>query len=151
MQVRNPDYQERLNHIVQGAAFIRLLGLELRDAGPGWCETRLPLDPRHRQQDGYTHAGVQATMADHTAGCAAFTLVAAEQIVLSVEFKINLLRPAVGDFLACRSEVLRGGRNLIVAESWIRAGEAADLCAKATVTLAVVVDPAGGHDQRASP
>ena len=144
MEVRNPAYRERVAAIVNDAEFTRWLGLELVDTGPGWCETRLPLARHHCQQDGYVHAGVQATVADHTAGCAAFTLVDAEQIVLTVEFKLNLLRPAQGRLLSCRSEVLRGGRTLIVAESWIRTGEDRDtakLCAKATVTLAVTPQP----------
>ncbi len=144
MEVHNPLYRERVAGIIQDADFIQLLGLTLVDTGPGWCDTRLVLAPHHRQQDGYVHAGVQATIADHTAGCAAFTLVAADQIVLTVEFKLNLLRPALGHELTCHAEVLRPGRSLIVAESWLRAhdGDGGDtLCAKATVTLAVVPDP----------
>ena len=44
------------------------------------------------QQDGFVHAGVQAAVADHTSGDAAATLLAVGKIVLSIEFKINLLR-----------------------------------------------------------
>ncbi|MCP1674689.1 uncharacterized protein (TIGR00369 family) [Natronocella acetinitrilica] len=141
MQARNPQFRERVIEIIERADFIQLLGMEFTDAGAGWCETRMPLANRHRQQDGFVHAGVQATMADHTAGCAAFTLIDAAHHVLTIEFKINLLRPALGEALICRGEVLRGGRRVIVAESAVSA-RAADgsetLCAKATVTLAVV-------------
>lgn len=86
------------------------------------------------------HAGVQATVADHTAGCAGLTLLAAEELILSVEFKINLLRPAQGSSLRCRAEVLKPGRTLVVAESSVYAGGPQEevLTAKATVTLAVV-------------
>lgn len=145
MEARNPRYRERVSGIIEGADFIRMLGLELVDTGPGWCETRLALATHHRQQDGYVHAGVQATIADHTAGCAGFTLIDADRIVLTAEFKLNLLRPASGERLRCRAEVLRPGRSLIVAESWLWATDstATDvLCAKATVTLAVVASPA---------
>jgi acyl-coenzyme A thioesterase PaaI-like protein len=34
--------------------------------------------------------------------------------VLTVELKVNLLAPAVGDFLRARGEVVRPGRNLAV-------------------------------------
>jgi acyl-coenzyme A thioesterase PaaI-like protein len=34
--------------------------------------------------------------------------------VLTVELKVNLLAPAVGDFLRARGEVVRPGRNLTV-------------------------------------
>lgn len=156
MRIRNAQYRKRVAAIIEDAEFIRLLGLQLGDTGPGWCETRLPLADHHRQQDGHVHAGVQATMADHTAGCAAFTLVEAEQIVLTAEFKINLLRPAHGRLLTCRAEVLRAGRSLTVAESWVMADSGdgdGELCAKATVTLAVVPQPpfVDGPAHRANP
>ena len=56
----------------------------------------LEVGGRHLQQDTFIHAGVLATMADHTAGAAAGTLVDIEEIVLTAEFKVSLLRPAVG-------------------------------------------------------
>ncbi|RME51406.1 MAG: PaaI family thioesterase [Caldilineae bacterium] len=134
------DYPARLARLYREAPFVAELGLQLADAGPGWCETTLPLQRRHLQQDNFVHAGVQATMADHTAGSAAGTLMTDDEIVLTVEFKINLLRPAMGDLLRCRGQVLKEGRTLIVAESEVFAvrGETSTLVAKATVTLARV-------------
>jgi acyl-coenzyme A thioesterase PaaI-like protein len=60
--------------------------------------------------------------------------------VLSLEFKINLLRPAKGDSLRCRAKVLKSGRRFIIVESEVFsvAVEGERLAAKATVTLAVV-------------
>ncbi|MCC5812991.1 MAG: PaaI family thioesterase [Ectothiorhodospiraceae bacterium] len=140
MQPRNPDYRSRVAAILGNANFIRELGLTFRDCGPGWCETLLPVEQRHWQQDAYVHAGVQGTIADHTAGCAAATLIGADELILTIEFKLNLLRPAVGELLRCRAEVLRPGRSVVVAESWVyaRQGETEKLCAKATVTLAAL-------------
>ena len=60
---------DELKRIFLAAPFIAELGMELISAGDGSCVTRLGLMPRHLQQDGFVHAGVQATMADHTAGC----------------------------------------------------------------------------------
>ncbi len=139
MQAKDPRYRERVRGIVANAPFMRELGLEFDDVGPGWCLTRLAVERRHWQQDGYIHAGVLASVADHTAGSAGFSLIAADEIILTVEFKINLLRPAVGDLLRCRADVIRAGRTLMVVESAVctGAGEAEKLCAKATVTLAV--------------
>ncbi len=98
------------------------------------------IQPKHMQQDTFIHAGVQATMADHTAGASAGTLIKGSEIVLTVEFKINLLRPAVGESLRCIAKVLRAGKTLIVSESEVYALQNGEekLCAKAMVTLAVV-------------
>jgi uncharacterized protein (TIGR00369 family) len=49
------------------------------------------------KQHGLIHAGVLTTMADHTSGCAARSVVGLEHDVITVEFKINFLRPAVPD------------------------------------------------------
>lgn len=144
MEPRNPEYAERVRAIVEDGNFTRALGLELEAVRPGHCTTGLAVRPDHWQQDGYVHAGVQATLADHTGGSAAYSLIAADELVLTVEFKINLLRPAIGERLRCRADVLRAGRTLIVAESGVYIVDGADerMCAKATVTLAVA--PARG-------
>ena len=64
----DPNYQAVIRDIFSEAGFISELGIQLRDLGPGWCETEMMVAPRHLQQNGFIHAGVQATMADHTAG-----------------------------------------------------------------------------------
>ncbi len=122
------------------APFIALLGLRLDSAAQGVCETSLVLAERHLQHDGFVHAGVQATVADHTAGTAASTLLRTGQIVLTAEFKINFLRPATGHTLACIARVLKAGSTLTVVESevYCDGGAARRLTAKAIVTLAVV-------------
>ena len=140
MKPRTPDFPEKVRTIFHRAPFIGDLGITLEDLGPGWCESSLAVAPKHRQQDGYVHAGVQATIADHTAGGAAGTLAAEGELVLTVEFKINFLRPARGERLRCRATVLRQGRTVNVAESEVFAVRdgTEKLVAKAMVTLAMV-------------
>ncbi|MFQ5576957.1 MAG: PaaI family thioesterase [Anaerolineae bacterium] len=140
MNASHPNYKTRVNRLFEQAAFIAAVGIRLNDIGPGRCETVLSIEAKHLQQDTFVHAGVQATMADHTAGAAAKTLMGDDEIVLTVEFKINLLRPARGDCLRCRAAVLKPGRRLIIAESEVYAanGAAETLVAKAMVTLARV-------------
>ncbi len=140
---QNPDDFPVLRKIFRLAPFIAEIGLEWKDAGAGWCETELQIQPKHLQQDGYVHAGVLATMADHTAGAAAGTLAIESQSVLTIEFKINLLRPAKGESLHCRGQVIKSGRNITVAESKVHCldGEQSIFVAQAMVTLAIVPKP----------
>lgn len=70
-----PMNLEEIQRLYQTAHFIRHLGMRLVDAGEGWCQTELEVGEQHQQQDGFIHAGVQATMADHSAGTAAATLI----------------------------------------------------------------------------
>jgi len=140
MTPKNPHYTERIRAIFDTAPFMRHLGVELLRCEPGRCETRLAVQPWQLQQDGFVHAGVQATLADHTAGAAAGTLMAESEIVLTVEFKINLLRPALGEELFSRALVIRPGTQITVVESEVFARRGADekLTAKAMVTLTFV-------------
>jgi uncharacterized protein (TIGR00369 family) len=129
-----------LKELFRRAPFVADLGMELDSLGPGACATSLEIKPRHLQQNGFVHAGVQATMADHTAGAAAFTLVPEGCYVVTAEFKLSLLRAARGEQLICRSQVLRPGKQLSFVESevyCVASGEER-LVAKASATMAVV-------------
>jgi uncharacterized protein (TIGR00369 family) len=106
----------------------------------GTFETHVPMRRELTQQDGFAHAGIIATMADHTAGYAAFTTISKNQRILTVEFKINYFKPAVGDILICRSHVINTGRKIIVSQSDLFSvvGEQEKNVARATVTLMAV-------------
>ena len=120
--------------------FIKYCRFEADVIKGGYFQSRVRIEDHHRQQDGFIHAGVMATMADHTAGYSAFTTVSEEFQILTIEFKINFLRPAYGDTLVCKSRVIRGGTQVIISESEVydrREGEEA-MVAKALVTLMAV-------------
>ena len=120
--------------------FIKTCGISLVSLEYGRAESRLKITGAHSQQDGFAHAGVMATMADHTAGYAAFSIVTEDYRILTLEFKINFLRPATGDGLVCRARVVKEGKNILVADSEVfsqgNGGE--KLVAKALVTLMAV-------------
>ena len=120
--------------------FIRYCRFEVEKVAWGYFQSRVKIREDHRQQDGFIHAGVMATMADHTAGYAAFTTVSEDFQILTIEFKVNFLRPARGDVLVCRSRVIRGGNQVIVSESEVfdQGEEGEILAAKAMVTLMAV-------------
>jgi uncharacterized protein (TIGR00369 family) len=127
---------EDVSNIFYRANFIRDLGIRLGKVGVGTCETSLIVEERLRQQHGFVHGGVIATLADHTAGGAARS-VSGTRDVLTIEFKINYLRPATGDRLRCTASVLRAGKSAIVAEALVFANNAGgeQLVAKLTETL----------------
>jgi uncharacterized protein (TIGR00369 family) len=140
MQSPNPNYRDNVEQGFHQAAFLADLGIRLTDCGPGWCESILHLESRHLQQTGVAHAGVQSTIADHTAGGAAMSMTAVDEIILTVEFKIHLLRPGAGKSLWCRAEVLKPGRQFHVVESQVYAidGDRKTLVSKLTGTMAVL-------------
>jgi len=96
---------------------MRLIGAELSRVEPGMVEITLPFRADLTQQHGYLHAGVVTTVADSACGYAAYSLMPAGSEVLSVEFKINLLRPAQGLTFKARGEVVKAGKTLTVAQA----------------------------------
>jgi uncharacterized protein (TIGR00369 family) len=120
--------------------FIKYCQFEAQIIERGYFQSRVRIAEHHRQQDGFVHAGVMAAMADHTAGYAGFTTVPEGFQILTIEFKINFLRPAFGKALTCHSRVIREGGQVIIAESEvfdIRDKEET-IVAKALVTLMAV-------------
>ncbi|MBW2311852.1 MAG: PaaI family thioesterase [Deltaproteobacteria bacterium] len=111
--------RERLEFLAKDyrRGFIKHCGLEAVRVKRGLFESRVLIGENHRTQDNFIHAGLMATMADHTAGYAAFTVVSEEFRILTIEFKINFLKPAFGNALRCRSRVMSQGKQIIVAES----------------------------------
>jgi uncharacterized protein (TIGR00369 family) len=134
------DFHKAIEQGFRNAPFVAHLGITLEGLGPGWCEAALELKPWHLQQTGVAHAGVIATLADHTAGAAATTQLAPGEYVVSAEFKINLLRGARGERLHCRAEVLKPGQTLSVVEAEVFAerGAKREMVAKLNATMAVV-------------
>src|SRR3712207_6473496 len=104
-----PDagYAARCTESFGRQAFLHFLGASVESMAPGRVALRLPFRPELVQQHGFFHAGSLATLADTAAGYAAFTLMPAGAAVLTVEFKMNLLRPARGEVALARAEVIK--------------------------------------------
>ena len=91
-----------------------LIGAKLMRIEPGIIEITLPYRADLTQQHGYLHAGIVTTIADSACGYAAYSLMPPNSEVLSVEFKVNLLRPAKGEMFTALAEVVKSGKTLTV-------------------------------------
>ena len=134
--------KERMEYLKRdySQGFPAYCGFEAIDLDRGSFESRFKVRPELKQQDGYVHAGVLATLADHTAGYSAYTVVPENIVILTIEFKINYFKPAIGAEIVCRSRVINKGKKIIVAESELFdiVDEKERLVSKATVTLAAI-------------
>lgn len=113
-QVSNPLFAEDIKQSFARHSIMGLIGAELNLVEPGLVEITLPYRKDLTQQHGYLHAGIVTTIADSAAGYAAYSLMPAGSEVLSVEFKVNLLRPAKGEAFLARAEVIKAGKTLTV-------------------------------------
>src|SRR5687767_4604695 len=113
-QPRNPSFAEEIKQSFAKQTIMTLIGASLSRVDPGIVEITLPYRADLAQQHGYLHAGIVATIADSACGYAAYSLMPAGSEVLSVEFKVNLLRPAKGETFLAVAEVVKSGQTLTV-------------------------------------
>src|SRR5574341_460664 len=79
----------------------------------GEVEISLPYRDDLTQQKGFIHGGIVGMIGDSACGYAAFSLMPAGGSLVTVEYKLNILRPAQGSLVA-RGTVVRAGRTLTV-------------------------------------
>jgi uncharacterized protein (TIGR00369 family) len=118
------------------------LGAWLVDVRPGSVTIELPHARKLTQQQGFFHGGVIGALADTAAGYAAHSAMPRGSEVLTIEYKINFVRPAAGTLLRAIGTVVRAGRTLVVARADVACGPADNLqtCAVAQGTF-MRIDP----------
>ena len=107
-----PDLQERISASFAAQGLMSTLGAKLILVAPGEVQIALLPRPELSQQHGYTHAGALTSVLDSACGYAALTVAPAGLNVLTVEFKINFLRPAVADRFVAIGKVAKAGKTL---------------------------------------
>ncbi|MCO6011636.1 PaaI family thioesterase [Actinoallomurus purpureus] len=112
----SPEVQARIRASFERQGLMRHLGARIAHIAPGRVHIMLPRRPEVTQQHGYFHAGATSAIADSAGGYAGFTLFPENASVLTVEYKINLLAPAVGDHIEAVGTVLKSGRTLTVCQ-----------------------------------
>src|SRR6187431_1662129 len=110
----NPSFADEIKQSFAKQTIMGLIGAELTRVESGIIEITLPYRADLAQQHGYVHAGIVTTIADSACGYAAYSLMPPNSEVLSVEFKVNLLRPAKGETFKAVAEVVKAGKTLTV-------------------------------------
>lgn len=131
------ETQARVRASFERQGLMRLLGAELADVAHGRVTIVLRARPEISQQDGFIHAGATSAIADTAGGYAALSVFPEDAEVLTVEYKINLIAPALGEHLEAVGTVLKAGRTLTVCtlEVFAVAGERRDCVAIGQQTL----------------
>jgi uncharacterized protein (TIGR00369 family) len=115
--------------------FSVLLGAELTGFSVGSAELKVPIRDDLKQQHGFLHGGIISYAADNALTYAGGSALGPN--VLTSEFKINYMRPAIGDFIVARATVIHAGKNQAVCRCDVFAvkGKAENLCATAQGTI----------------
>lgn len=113
--------QERIAASFKSQGLMTTLGAQLVSVADGEVQIALPFSKKLSQQHGYVHAGAITSVVDSACGYAALTKAPSETEVVTAEFKINLVRPAIGDRFLAIGRVQTAGRLLTVCTGEVRA------------------------------
>lgn len=110
---------ERIHKSFSKQSFLTLIGAKIESVEKGKvifsCESKETL----LQQQGLLHGGVVTALADVAGGYAALTTMPEDSEVLTVELKINLMRPATSKKIIAVGEVIKAGKTLVIVESTV--------------------------------
>ncbi|WP_310448816.1 PaaI family thioesterase [Sulfuritalea sp.] len=132
----NADLLQFGRRILAEQPFSVLLGTELTAFAPGRAELTLAVRREHQQQHGFVHGGVVSYLADNALTYAGGSVLPQQGVVTS-EYKINYLRPAIGQTLVARASVQYAGRTQAVCRCDVFAVNQGEekLCATAQGTI----------------
>ncbi|MER1968922.1 PaaI family thioesterase [Castellaniella sp. GW247-6E4] len=135
---------ERVRASFERQNAMRLIRASLPVVEHGRAEIHLPHWDGIEQQHGFVHGGVIGMIADSAAGYAAMSVVPDGASVLTVEYKMNLVAPAIGERLIARGWVVRPGKTLIVTQAEVFAIDDGHetLCAIMQQTIMALQDKA---------
>ncbi|MUV38738.1 hypothetical protein JNUCC1_02609 [Lentibacillus sp. JNUCC-1] len=135
------------NHILDSAkavleaqSFSRLVGAQLKVFRSGEVVLEIPINDNLLQQHQFVHGGVLSYAADNALTFVGGSVLGPE--VLTSEYKINYMRPAVGEKLIARASVIYCGKRQAVCrcDVFVQDGEEEKLCATSQGTIISVSD-----------
>jgi uncharacterized protein (TIGR00369 family) len=117
----SPDFEVRCRSSFEKQRFMGTLGARLVAIRPGEAIIELPFGSHLTQQHGFLHAGAVTSIVDSACGYAALSVMPEGAAVLTVEFKINLMKPAAGSVFRATGKVLKSGKTLTVCSGTVEA------------------------------
>lgn len=115
------DLQDRIQRSFDAQGLMATLGARLQHVQVGEVQIALPFSTHLSQQMGFLHAGAITSIVDSACGYAALTQAPAGMEVVTAEFKINLMRPGLGERFLAIGKVQNAGRLLTVCTGEVRA------------------------------
>ncbi|MCX6189789.1 MAG: PaaI family thioesterase [Bacteroidetes bacterium] len=137
-QPKNPQYQQAIEEVLKQQNFMKHIGFEVTKITPGYVEGEIFFKDFLRQQIGFIHGGVIATLADVVCGIAAATLVSEFENVVTSDLKISFLNPGVGNRILAQGWVIKAGSRMFFCEAEIIDADTQLLLAKSSATMVII-------------
>ena len=115
-RVSNPDFIQTVKKSFSKQGLMRHLGAIIDMIEPGHVSITMPFSDDLTQQHDYYHAGSLTSIVDSACGYAALTLMPPNTEVLTIEFKVNFVSPAIGDRVVAHGRVVKPGSTITVCQ-----------------------------------
>jgi uncharacterized protein (TIGR00369 family) len=113
-ETQDPNFEAKVRASFARQGLMTNIGARIIKLLPGEVEIEVAWREDITQQQGFVHGAVIAAIVDTACGYASFTLMPPGVEVLTVEFKINFIAPAIGDKMIARGRVTKAGKTLTV-------------------------------------
>lgn len=113
----NPDFATVVRASFARQGLMQMMGATLDRVEPGVVDISMPYSETLTQQHGFMHAAAITAIADSASGYAALSLMPAGSEVLTIELKVNLLRPAAGTHFVAEGRVIKPGKTITVSRA----------------------------------
>ena len=140
MNAPDPHFVTRIRESFGRQKAMALIGASLARVEAGEVEIALPWRDDLTQQKGFVHGGVIGMIADTACGYSAFSLMPAGGSLVTVEYKMNILKPGRGALVA-RGKVIRPGRTLTVARAEVYADDGSHVATMLQTLMALPGTP----------
>ena len=115
------NLQDRITTSFAAQGLMATLGAQISLVQDGEVHIALPFSKHLSQQHGYVHAGAITSVVDSACGYAAMTKAPVGYNVVTAEFKVNFMRPAIGERFLAVGKVQSAGKMLTVCTGEVRA------------------------------
>ena len=138
VKATNPDFERVVRSSFNSQGLMNTLGARLALVEPGRVVIELPFCDHISQQHGLFHGGVIGAIADNSGGYAALSLMPAGSEVLTIEYKINFMKPAKGQLVRATGYVVRAGKSVTVIRAEVECVDSGTTAACALMQAAMI-------------
>ena len=124
---------ERLIHRGENCPFYRLLNMKIEEVRENYARLSIKIDKKHIQLLNTVHGGVKASLADSAAAWAIFGSNGLNGAPVTVEMKINFLKPVESGKLVAEARNIHEGSRIFVSDVEVKNGKG-NLIAKSLLT-----------------
>lgn len=113
MHKLNPEHIKAVIDLCNQGPYFRLLSMEVRELGIGYCKVEVNLENKHLNPFGGVHGGVYSSLIDTAAYWAVYCDVEENAGLISLDINVNYLAPIKEGRFVVEGKRIKAGRSIL--------------------------------------